>query len=267
MPIATVNGIPINYTVKGSGQLVVMIMGTGSPGRVWDLHQTPALVKAGYRVCTFDNRGISPSYEAAHGMTINDLVADTAGLIKQLGGPAYLVGTSMGARVAAEVALAHPELVSKAVLMGGHGRFDQFQRTLSAGERELDQNGVKLPAKYQAAVTAVMNLSPATLADERAARDWLDIFEFTIGAPSAGVKAQRRMDREFNRVDAYRGIRVPVLGMAFADDRMIPPYLTEEVAQAIPGARYVSIPDTGHYGYLEKPELVNQAMLDFFSAS
>src|SRR5882762_9074068 len=49
MPLATVNGISLNYQVKGDrakgaevpggGPLVVMIMGTGSPGRVWELHQ------------------------------------------------------------------------------------------------------------------------------------------------------------------------------------------------------------------------------------
>ena len=33
MPIATINGIPLNYQVKGSGDLVVLVMGTGSPGR------------------------------------------------------------------------------------------------------------------------------------------------------------------------------------------------------------------------------------------
>jgi pimeloyl-ACP methyl ester carboxylesterase len=79
MPLATVNGISLNYQVKGdrakgSAPLVVMIMGTGSPGRVWELHQVPALVAAGYRVCTFDNRGIAPSFEAASGMTIDELV-------------------------------------------------------------------------------------------------------------------------------------------------------------------------------------------------
>src|SRR5690349_19211843 len=80
MPVATVNGIALNYQVKGDrtkgtdvkggGPLVVLIMGTGSPGRVWELHQVPALVAAGYRVCTFDNRGIAPSFEAAGGMRI-----------------------------------------------------------------------------------------------------------------------------------------------------------------------------------------------------
>ncbi|WP_194817115.1 alpha/beta fold hydrolase [Nocardia sp. XZ_19_385] len=276
MPLATVNGIPLNYQVKGDrakgtdgkggGPLVVMIMGTGSPGRVWELHQVPALVAAGYRVCTFDNRGIAPSFEAASGIDIADMVADTAGLIELLDeGPALVAGTSMGARVAQELALARPELVRKAVFMAGHGRLDQFQKTLSLGEHELDSSGVQLPAKYEAAMTAVMNLSPATMANTNAARDWLDLFEFTGGPVTPGIRAQRRMDHDFDRVHAYRGITVPCLSIGFADDRMIPPYLSREVAEAIPGARYQEIPDAGHFGYLERPEAVNKILLDFFA--
>ncbi|MBJ8345841.1 alpha/beta fold hydrolase [Antrihabitans sp. YC2-6] len=267
MPLATVNGISLNYQVKGTGQLVVLIMGTGSPGRVWALHQVPALLDAGYRVVTFDNRGIAPSFESAQGMRIEDLVADTAGLIEFLGGgPAVVVGTSMGARVAQELALRRPQLVSKAVFMAGHGRLDQFQKTLSLGEHELDASGVTLPPKYEAAVTAVMNLSPATLADTHAARDWLDLFEFTGGAVTPGIRAQRKMDHDFDRVEAYRDIKVPCLSMGFADDRMIPPYLSREIADVIPGAKYIEIPDAGHYGYLERPEAVNKVLIDFIGA-
>ncbi|WP_216894525.1 alpha/beta fold hydrolase [Nocardia alni] len=276
MPLAAVNGISLNYQVKGdrakgtdikgAAPLVVLIMGTGSPGRVWELHQVPALVAAGYRVCTFDNRGIAPSSEAAGGMTIDDLVGDTAALIELLDeGPALVAGTSMGARVAQELALARPDLVRKAVFMAGHGRLDQFQKTLSIGEHEMDAGGVNLPPKYEAALTAVMNLSPATLADANAARDWLDLFEFTGGAVSPGVRAQRAMDHDFDRLQAYRGIKVPCLAIGFADDRMIPPYLSREVAQMIPDARYQEIPDTGHFGYLERPDAVNKVLLEFFA--
>ncbi|GAB4582842.1 alpha/beta fold hydrolase [Nocardia sp. NPDC127526] len=276
MPLATVNGISLNYQVKGDrakgtdvkggGPLVVMIMGTGSPGRVWELHQVPALVAAGYRVCTFDNRGIAPSFEAAQGMTIDELVRDTAALIEFLDeGPALVVGQSMGSRVAQELALARPELVRKAVFLAGHARLDQFQKTLSLGEHEFDASGVRLPAKYEAAITALMNLSPATMADTNAARDWLDLFEFTGGPVSPGVRAQRRMDHDFDRTAAYRGITVPCLSVGFADDRMIPPYLSREVAEVIPGARYQEVPDAGHFGYLERPETVNKILLDFFA--
>lgn len=277
MPLATVNGISLNYQVKGDrsrgtdvkggGPLVVMIMGTGSPGRVWELHQVPALLGAGYRVCTFDNRGIAPSHEGTEGITIDQLVADTAGLIELLDeGPALVVGTSMGARVAQELTLARPDLVRKAVFLAGHGRLDQFQKTLSLGEHDLDASGVRLPAKYEAALTAVMNLSPATMANPHTARDWLDLFEFTGGPVPPGIRAQRRMDHDFDRLKAYRDIRVPCLAVGFADDRMIPPYLSREVADAIPGGRYQEVPDAGHYGYLERPDTVNKILLDFFAS-
>lgn len=276
MPLATVNGIALNYQVKGdkakgsdvkgAAPLVVLVMGTGSPGRVWELHQVPALVAAGYRVCTFDNRGIAPSFEAATGMTIDDMVRDTAALIEFLDeGPVLLAGTSMGARVAQELALARPDLVRKAVFLAGHGRLDQFQKTLSLGEHELDASGATLPPKYEAALTAVMNLSPATLADPNAARDWLDLFEFTGGPVAPGIRAQRAMDHDFDRLQAYRAIKVPCLSVGFADDRMIPPYLSREVAQVIPAARYQEIPDAGHFGYLERPDAVNKVLLEFFA--
>ncbi|OJF78091.1 alpha/beta fold hydrolase [Nocardia seriolae] len=277
MPLATVNGISLNYQVKGdrsrgtdvkgSAPLVVMIMGTGSGGRVWELHQVPALVAAGFRVCTFDNRGIAPSFESPNGMTIEDLVRDTAALIEFLDeGPVHLVGQSMGSRVAQELALARPDLVRKAVFMAGHARLDQFQQTLSLGEHELDASGVRLPAKYEAALTAVMNLSPATMADPHASRDWLDLFEFTGGPATPGVRAQRRMDHGFDRTAAYKAITVPCLSMGFADDRLIPAYLSREVADIIPGARYQEVSDAGHFGYLEQPEAVNKIMIEFFAA-
>lgn len=266
MPIATINGIPLNYQVKGSGDLVVLIMGTGSPGRVWDLHQVPALLKAGYRVCTFDNRGIAPSGESLGGMTIGDLVADTAGLIEHLGGgPAYVIGTSMGARVAQELTLARPNLVRKAVFLAGHARMDHFQQTLSEGEQQLVDSGIELPAKYRAAVTAVMNLSPASLVDPHTARDWLDVFEFTGGETPPGVRAQMAMDHAYDRRAAYKQIITPCLAIGFADDRMIPAYLSRELAEVIPSARYEEIPDAGHYGYLEQPDAVNKLLLDFLA--
>ncbi|WP_210587068.1 alpha/beta hydrolase [Streptomyces sp. GESEQ-35] len=67
------------------------------------MHQVLALVGAGYRVATFDARGISPMPRQADSgflrMTINDLVDDVAKLTAHLGGPAHVVGTSLGARV------------------------------------------------------------------------------------------------------------------------------------------------------------------------
>ncbi|WP_024796151.1 alpha/beta fold hydrolase [Tomitella biformata] len=265
MPIAVLNGIRLNYQVHGSGPLVVLVMGTGSPGRVWNVNQVPPLVAAGFQVVTVDNRGIAPSDECTQGFTLDDMVADIAALIDYLGGPARVVGTSMGARITQELALARPDLVAKAVMLATYGRPSVFQERLAEGQRALFDANVTLPAQYQAAITAILNLSPTTIEDPNEGPNWLDIFEFSTPSRTAGIRAQMQMDRGGNRVAAYRGISVPCMIVGFADDRLTPTYLGREVAQAIPGARYEEIADCGHYGYLERPKEVNSLLLDFLS--
>jgi pimeloyl-ACP methyl ester carboxylesterase len=268
MPVVQLNGIRLSYQVTGSGELVVLVMGTGSPGRVWQLHQVPALVAAGYRVATVDNRGIPPSDECASGMTIEDLVGDTAALIEHLGGgPARVVGTSLGSRVVQELALARPDLVSQAVMMTAHGRPHLVQSMLSAGERALHDAGIELPSMYYAAITALLNLSPRTLNDRPAVQEWLDVFEFSGSGIGAGVRAQLQVEDFPDRLAAYSKIRMPSLVIGFADDLMVPPYLAREVAEAIPGARYEEIEGCGHFGYLERPAEVNKLLVTFFAAT
>ncbi|MFM9376648.1 alpha/beta fold hydrolase [Gordonia sp. VNK21] len=264
---AELNSITLSYTDAGSGPLVVMIMGTGSPGRVWHAHQQPALLAAGYRVVTFDNRGIAPSSESADGFTMADMVADTAALIEHLGGPARVVGTSLGARIAQELTLARPDLVVGAAMLATYGRITPLVAAFSAGELELIDAGTTLPDCYYAAITAESNLSPASLRDDRAARDWLDIIGFSGQQRTAGVRAQMALpERDENRLAAYRAISRPAMVVGFADDRTLPVHLAREVAEAIPGARYEEIPDAGHWGYLEQPERVNALLVDFLGS-
>ncbi|MGW0393349.1 alpha/beta fold hydrolase [Streptomyces sp. NPDC003042] len=269
MPLIDVNGIRLSYyddAPPGSGRsapAVLLIMGSGSKGRAWHLHQVPALVDAGFRVVTFDNRGIAPSDECPGGFGLDDLVADTAALIEELRlGPCLVAGTSMGAYIAQELALARPELVDRMVLMATRGRADAVRGALSRAEIELYDSGVRLPASYEAVVEAMQMLSPSTLDDDQRARDWLDVLELTR-ASGPGHRAQLGITVRSDRRAAYRGIRVPTRVIAFQDDLISPPRLGREVAEAIPGAEFEIVPDCGHYGYLEAPEAVNKSLIEF----
>jgi pimeloyl-ACP methyl ester carboxylesterase len=264
MSTATVNGITISYRDTGSGDPVVLVMGTGSGGRVWDLHQVPELVAAGFRVVTYDNRGIPPTDVCADGFTIDDLAADLAGLIDLLGlAPCRLIGTSMGAWIVQELVLARPDLARQVVLMATRARSDQLRTTLAQAEIELHDKGVVLPPAYAAAIQALQNLSPSTLDDDAKVRDWLDIFELSPGG-GPGLRAQLALDPMPDRRAAYARIRTPCHVIAFADDLVTPPHLGAEVARAIPGASFETIANTGHYGYLEDPAAVNKSILGFF---
>lgn len=262
---AQVNGISLSYEDSGTGPLVVMVMGSGSPGRVWKAHQQPALVKAGHRVVTFDNRGIAPSSECAEGFTIDDMVADTAALIEFLGGgPAAVIGTSLGAKVTQELALARPDLVRCAVMIATYGRSGPLQQWISEGERALYDQKITLPSHFHAAITAHLNLSRHTLDNDTAVRDWLDVIEFSGQTVTPGMRAQLGLhDGESDRLAAYAGITRPSLVIGFADDRTLPPHLAREVADAIPGARYEEVAKAGHYGYLEQPGEVNALLVEF----
>jgi pimeloyl-ACP methyl ester carboxylesterase len=264
---ADVNGVRLSYEDTGTGEPVIMIMGSGSGGRAWHLHQVPALTAAGYRVITFDNRGIPPSDICATGFTVDDLVGDVAGLIGRLvGGACRVVGTSMGASVAQELALARPDLVTQAVLMASRCKCDAIGRALAMAEKELYDSGVRLPARYDAVVRAMQSLSPRSLDNEQDVADWLDLFELAPrGGP--GARAQLGLEPMPDRRRAYARIQVPCHVVSFCDDLIVPPQRGRELAEAIPGASFDLIPDAGHYGYLENPDAVNKSILEFFRST
>jgi len=88
--------IEIYYEDHGAGQPVVLIHGYPLSGRAWD-KQVPALLKAGYRVITYDRRGFGQSSQPAAGYDYDTFAADLHTLLEQPDlREAVLVGHSMG---------------------------------------------------------------------------------------------------------------------------------------------------------------------------
>lgn len=253
------------YDDRGSGEPVVFIAGRGGAGRSWHLHQVPAFMAARYRTITFDNRGVGAT-DNAGGFTTETMVADTAALIEGLdAGPVRLVGASMGAFIAQELMLARPELVSSAVLMATRGRHDRARQIFHAAEAAMLDSGAVLPAGYDAKVRLVESFSPKTLNDDTAVADWAAMFTMWPTQPSPGLRCQLDVAPIGSRLADYRAIETPVLVLGFADDLVLPPHLSREVADALPNGRYLHVPDAGHLGFVERPQAVNTAALRFLA--
>jgi pimeloyl-ACP methyl ester carboxylesterase len=263
MPLISANGIRLAYERTGRGEPVLLIMGQAAGGNVWSMYQVPALVAAGYEAISFDNRGMPPSDVPPGGYCLADLVADTAGLIEALDlAPCRVVGTSLGAFVATELAIRRPDLVTCCVLLAMRARADAFRRALSAGEKARTRDGIRLPPGYDAAISVLQMFSPATLNDDEAIRTWLDIYEMSGGRREA-ASGQDAIDLLSDRRDALRAVAVPCRVIAFSDDLMCPPPLVAEVADAISDCDYVEIGSCGHLGYLERPDEVNASIIEF----
>jgi len=123
VPHFTSEGISIAYESFGEGPPVILVHGFGSNRHVnWiNTGWTESLVAAGYRAIALDNRGHGESeklYDPAL-YSARTMARDVANLIDHLGlGRAALIGYSMGARIAAFVALDAPEKVAAAVFGG-----------------------------------------------------------------------------------------------------------------------------------------------------
>jgi pimeloyl-ACP methyl ester carboxylesterase len=109
-----VSGGRVAYEVAGQGPLIVLSHGIG------DLRQSyrfvaPLLVQAGYRVANANLRGHGDSSIGFESISRSDVAGDLLALIRQLGGPAVVVGQSLSGGAATIAAAQGPELVTAIV--------------------------------------------------------------------------------------------------------------------------------------------------------
>jgi pimeloyl-ACP methyl ester carboxylesterase len=111
-----VNGGEIEYEVKGSGEPVLMIHGTGVAATFAPQMSEPAL--RGYRLIRMHRRGFAGSSRTPVPFSIADHAADARALLKALGvDRAHIIGHSFGGSTALQLALDSPEVVHSLVVM------------------------------------------------------------------------------------------------------------------------------------------------------
>ncbi len=122
-----VNGIELAYTERGQGEPLILLMGLGADGSLWEDH-----VKAyerHFRCILLDNRGAGASDKPAGPYTTEMMAEDVAGLMDALGIPrAMVAGISMGSAIAQQLALAFPDKVQSLLLISSWARCDRYMQ-------------------------------------------------------------------------------------------------------------------------------------------
>ncbi|MDQ8702845.1 alpha/beta hydrolase [Streptomyces sp. LHD-70] len=111
---------PLHLVEQGTGPLVLLLHGFPESWSSWR-HQLPALAAAGYRAVALDVRGYGrstvPADPAAYRML--ELVEDNAAVVRALGAQrAVLVGHDWGSPIAANTALARPDVCAGVGMLG-----------------------------------------------------------------------------------------------------------------------------------------------------
>ncbi len=244
----------IAYTVQGTGPLVVAVPGMG------DLRSTfrdlvAPLVSAGYRVAVMDLRGHGDSDTTfrIHGdvVTGQDLIA----LIDELGGPAVVLGNSMGGGAAAWAAAERPDAVAGLVLYGGFLRNPKASAFTAASLHGLYRLLFVKPWGAAFWASYYKGLNKGTKAP------WLDEHAAAI---RANLKEPGRM-RSFRQLTiqlthAPVEARLPEVHapmLAFVGDQD-PDFKDPEAERqwiASLGAETVLVPASGHYTQAQRPDI------------
>src|ERR1700744_1938188 len=121
-----IEGGRIAYDVTGEGPLIVLSHGIGDRRQVFRF-LAPELVRAGFRVAAADMRGHGESSMGDwKSISRTDVAGDLVALIRQLGGPAVIVGHSLAGGAATIAAATEPDLVRGVVEIGPFTRKVQY---------------------------------------------------------------------------------------------------------------------------------------------
>ncbi|MDR6610662.1 alpha/beta hydrolase [Leifsonia sp. 1010] len=256
----------VSFTVEGAGPLVVAVPGMGDLRSSYRELVAP-LVAAGYRVAVTDLRAHGDSdttfTEFGDIATAQDLIA----LIEELGGPAVVLGNSMGAAAAAWAAAERPDLVSGLVLYGPLLR-DPAMGRFATGLLHLLYRGM-FAKPWGAALWA--GYYRRTLNRGRTA-PWLGEHVAAIRASLSEpgrLRSFRRLTLQLTHsvVEPRLGdVRAPML--AFVGD--LDPDFRDVAAECSwmesIGADVVRVPEAAHYPHAQRPDVIVPGTLDFLAA-
>ena len=186
--------------------------------------------------------------------------AMAAALLREHAGPLVLCGASIGGMIAMEAARQAPERIAGLALLGTDARPDSPEMIA------LRTDAIGLFAQGRAREVIEPNIAFAFHPDNAPALS-STYLEFVLGAGAEQLIRQNRA--VIARPDARTHlphVRCPVLVMCGEEDQLTPPERSMEIASLVPQARLVMVPKCGHMLTMERPEVVNEVLVEWLTA-
>jgi pimeloyl-ACP methyl ester carboxylesterase len=249
--------IPISDSVSltleqaGDGEPLILLPGLGCSARSLQL-LIPHLVARRFSVTAINPRGIAGSNGPLDGLTLHDLAADVANVIRELEyALVHVVGWAYGNRVARCVAVDAPDLVDTIILLGAGGLVPPDADVKDALSRLAAESPISEEdrRRYLRTVMLAPGSDPQLV-------EYVD-----LGLWPSATQAQRAAGLATPVEDWWAGGTKPVLVIQGLDDRAAPPANGHALRDRHGDRVYVvDLPNAGHGMVLEKPEAVAEAI-------
>jgi len=266
---ASVNGIELCYETFGAPEdpALLLIMGLGGQMIWWDDELCRLLAAEGFHVIRFDNRDCgrstvlhdAPLPKARHlrkrdpraaAYSLDDMASDAIGLLDHLGiRAAHVAGVSMGGMIAQALAIRYPQRVLSLCSISS-----------TTGDPSVGKTKWRLyPVLFR---PLPKDRAPHIDAFARMAKKIGSRRKYAPDMDQVRDLAGRSFDRGFwpegtqrqfaaavtapNRTPLLRDVRVPALVVHGESDGLVGPSGGRATAEAIPGAKLVTIKHMGH---------------------
>lgn len=254
-----VNGTRLYYEIAGpaNAEVIVLVHQFTMDARMWDDQWSEFSRR--YRVIRYDARGFGRSGPIRGAYSVRE---DLRALLDSLGvARAHIVGLSMGARYAADFALAHPARVRTLVLADptvagmrfSSGFTKEFgEATAAARSGDFDEAKRRWLASSLFAATRD---KPGVMKRVRDIVGGYSGWHFANNDPATPLAppAAQQLTR----------LKVPTL--VLVGERSLPDVLNmaDRIYRDLPVARRVVLKDAGHMANMESPGAFNRAVLEF----
>jgi 2-hydroxy-6-oxonona-2,4-dienedioate hydrolase len=261
---ATVFGYRLHYLEAGRGEPIILLHGTGGEGARW-MPTIQGLAAANFGVIAIDQIGFGQSDKPLTIYHSGVFAGFLSQFMKTIGVPkAAIIGQSMGAGVALYLAVHHPEMVERLVLVDGGGY-------RSAAETQ------KAPPNWH-------NLQIANAGTLEESREYLEKLYYDhsfvtdklveqnlilrLRSASTTEGMQTANDRGLGGVteDEVRGIKAQTLLIWGMNDPLSSVANADKLNGAIKNSRKVLFEKAGHYPFLEHADKFNQVVLEFLKS-
>ncbi|HEX7873073.1 MAG TPA: alpha/beta hydrolase [Sphingobium sp.] len=269
--IATIKGVEIYYKDEGKGPVLLMVHGSASSLRTWDV--IAARLKSRYRIIRFDvaAMGLSGSIsdEAAATVTPVDIAT---GLMDKLGVKKLTyVGVSSGGTLGLYLAAARPDMVQRLILANTpadpvkYGHMVQPDSFLKAQEEAKKAGGFQSQTFWNEYLTYFAG-DPARISAKKRA-EYYDFNRRTPEKHPIALVAQIKDGIAANQAMAQ--VTAPTLLIWGGKDPLLTHAAMKSLEAHLPKAQVseVILPDVGHYPPLEAPERVAQLISAYVEAA
>lgn len=261
MSEAKINDLKLYYEVKGEGEPLLMIQGLGYSSRFW-FKQTPTLSEH-FKLIVFDNRDVGRSEKVEEKYSIGDMAKDTISLLDHLEiEKTHVIGVSMGGLIAQQLTINNPNRVKKLILLDTHpGGPEYLEATEDLWEEVTDVEGLSLEEIYRKGIRYAVTDS---FFENRK-----DMVKKLVNMRKERPQPPQAFQRQFSAASQFdvrkklSEIKRPTLIIHGEEDQIVPLRFGKELKEKIPDSKIRTIENAGHLAFIEKPEAVNESIINF----